>query len=136
MSQAPGRVHGLVAGLLLAVGSAGCGSPESVSLETLVIRDSLYVSPGTGAPFTGPVHRLFPGEEGRVELVGRLEEGVWNGELTVHHSEGGIRYQGRLVDGTPCGAWVANRGGGEEGTLYEELVREIESLAVYPACPD
>lgn len=122
--------------LLAALLVAGCRPEPRVALESLVVRDSVYFEPASGEPFTGRVYRSFPDDPDRVELEGRLEGGTWNGELTVYHPGGSIRYQGRLADGRPCGAWVENREEGEELSLYEELVREIESMGLYPACPD
>lgn len=125
-----------VVAALAALAVGACGSEPRVALESLEVRDSVYVQPATGEPFTGRVYRTFADDPDRVELEGRLERGTWNGELTVYHAGGSIRYQGRLADGAPCGAWVENREGGEELSLYEELVREIESMGLYPPCPD
>lgn len=122
--------------LLLALLLTGCGPEPRVALDTLVLRDSLYLAPGSLEPFTGRVFRVFADDPEQVELEGRLEEGTWNGELTVYHPGGRIRYQGRLAGGAPCGAWVENRDESDEGSLYDELVREIESMGLYPACPD
>ena len=69
-------------------------------------------------------------------LEGSLRDGLWEGELTVYHESGRIRYQGRLSRGAPCGAWVENRDDEPAGSLSRELKQEIESMGLYPPCPD
>jgi antitoxin component YwqK of YwqJK toxin-antitoxin module len=134
VSRAGRTLRTFLVALVPAVGPGGCGEEERVPLDSLVLRDSLYLDAGTGAPFTGFVARRF--EDGALQLEGRLEDGTWNGELTVWHPGGSVRYQGRLVDGAQCGAWVENRDEGEETSVYEELKREIESMGLYPPCPE
>ncbi len=134
-----GRMGGLaLGGLTLAVGLvlAGCSGPGSGrDLATLEVRDSLYMDAENDRAWTGPVYRDFPDTTGR-QLEGRLREGRFQGELTVWHRDGRIRYQGRLHRGRPCGAWLENRESEPGGSLYEELVQDIESMGLYPACPD
>ncbi len=47
-----------------------------------------------------------------------------------------MRYQGELVDGEHCGAWLEDRGENPPADLPTEVMEEIESLAMYPECPD
>ena len=96
--------------VVLLVGTIyGCVGPRAADLDDLVLRDSTYLVAETLEPFTGRVVRHFASEPDRVQLEGTLREGAWEGELTVYHESGRVRYQGRLSAGTPCGAWVENR---------------------------
>lgn len=121
----------LVAGLA----ALSCGGGPPADLGTLVLRDSTYLEPETLEPFSGAVVRYFPGDSAGVQIEGRLDEGVWHGELTVYHPSGRIRYQGRLHRGAPCGAWVENREDEPAGSVYQMLRQEIESMGLYPECP-
>ncbi|GMV08030.1 MAG: hypothetical protein AMXMBFR53_43050 [Gemmatimonadota bacterium] len=127
------RARLLLPGLLLA---AACLTSRPTDLDTLVRQDSTYVTPGTLEPFSGPVVRFFEGGEGKVQLEGTLEDGVWEGELTVFHESGRVRYQGRLAHGTPCGAWVENRDDEPVESVYQMLKQEIESMGLYDPCPE
>jgi hypothetical protein len=118
---------------LLLAGACFQGRPAN--LDTLVLQDSTYLAPGTREPFTGRVVRYFPGDSGRVQIEGTLRDGTWEGELTVYHRSGRIRYQGRLAGGAPCGAWTENREDAEAGNLYLLLKQDIESMGIYPPCP-
>ncbi len=123
--------------VVLLVGTIyGCVGPRAADLDDLVLRDSTYLVAETLEPFTGRVVRHFASEPDRVQLEGTLREGAWEGELTVYHESGRVRYQGRLSAGTPCGAWVENRDDEPSGTVYQELRREIESMGIYPPCPE
>lgn len=124
----------VLAGALL-VGTA-CADGAPADLDVLVLRDSTYLTPGTLEPFTGRVVRYFPGDGAKVQIEGRLEEGTWEGELTVYHESGRIRYQGRLAAGSPCGAWVENREDEAAESLYRMLKQDIESMGIYPPCPE
>jgi len=127
------RLLPAVAALLLA---AACLPSRPTDLETLVRQDSTYLTPGTLEPFSGPVVRFFEGGEGKVQLEGTLEDGVWEGELTVYHESGRVRYQGRLAHGAPCGAWVENREDEPAEGVYQMLKQEIESMGLYEPCPE
>lgn len=117
-------------------GVVSCGGPEPVDLDVLVIRDSLYVEPGSGMPYTGPVFRDFPdGGEGP-QLEGALREGEWHGEIRVYHPNGRIRYLGSFDMGSMCGPWTENADSTAGQSVYEELLDEIESLGMYPPCPE
>ena len=122
--------------LVLALFPLGCSSPPARDLDSLVLQDSTYVVPETLEPFSGNVFKSFPDRPEDMQLRGTLREGTWNGELTVYHATGRIRYQGMLVDGTQCGAWIENRDASRPESVYEELTQEIESLGLYPTCPD
>ncbi len=115
---------------------AACSRGYPTELGTLVQKDSTYLAPGTLLPFSGPVVRHFAGAPDKVQIQGTLENGTWEGELTVYHVSGRIRYQGRLSAGAPCGAWVENREDKEAGSLYLMLKQDIESMGIYPECPD
>lgn len=120
----------------LVVAAPGCVGARPTDLATLVQQDSTYLTPGTLAPFSGAVVRYFPDAPGLVQLEGSLENGTWNGELTVYHRSGRIRYQGSLSRGAACGVWVENRKDEAVESLYRELKREIESMGVYTPCPE
>jgi antitoxin component YwqK of YwqJK toxin-antitoxin module len=101
-----------------------------------VLQDSTYFEPETMEPFTGEVFRLFDKDPEAVQLTGFLQRGLWNGEMTVYYPNGRMRYQGELVDGERCGAWLENRDENPPADLLTEVMEEIESLAMYPQCPD
>jgi hypothetical protein len=124
------------ASLLLVLFSLACGVPPARNLDSLVLQDSTYLDSETLEPFSGDVFKTFPERPEDIQLTGSLLDGMWNGELTVYHATGRIRYQGRLVDGTQCGAWIENRESAVPESVYEELTQEIESLGLYPPCPD
>ena len=75
-------------------------------------------------------HRDRPGCAISIGLASRV------GELTVYYPSGRMRYQGELVDGEHCGAWLEDRGENPPADLPTEVMEEIESLAMYPECPD
>ena len=122
--------------LLLTVAlAAACGPAAGRDLRELVVRDSTYFEPETLEPYTGVVFRTFPGEPAIIELRGSLREGTWDGELTIYHRTGRVRFQGEMSRGAQCGAWVENAPEESPGSLYEEIVAEIEDLSLYPECP-
>ncbi|MDX1495095.1 MAG: hypothetical protein R3253_13585 [Longimicrobiales bacterium] len=125
-------------GLLLVLGLFlwGCGGAEPRDLTTLAVVDSLYVAPEMGEPFTGPVYRDFADQPGMRQLEGALEEGVWHGELRVYHPNGRVRYMGSFHRGDRCGPWTENADSTRNQSIYEDLVDEIESLGIYPPCPE
>lgn len=114
---------------------SSCAGAPPVDLDSLVREDSTYLAPGTLEPFSGPVVRYFEEDPARVQLEGVLSEGVFEGELTVYHASGRVRYQGRLSRGAPCGAWVENREDEAAASVYEALKQEIESMGLYDPCP-
>jgi hypothetical protein len=120
--------------LLGVAGGVACGGPEPMDLNALVVRDSLYVEPESGVPYTGPVFRDFPDAEG-VQIEGALREGEWDGEIRVYHPNGRIRYMGSFDMGSMCGPWTENADSARNESVYEDLVDEIESLGMYPPCP-
>jgi len=128
----------------------GC-TQEPRDLAQLMVTDSLYVDPATGAPFSGPVVSYIdpgdrsaggeagdvPGQEVKrrwVQIEGTLREGVWDGELVVYHPNGRVRYMGSFARGERCGPWVENADSTPTLSTYEELVREVESMGLYPPC--
>jgi len=123
---------------MLVVGAAlaACDRVETRNLESLEIRDSIYVDAATGLPFTGAVYRSFEGDPGRLELEGFLLDGAWDGELRVYHPNGRIRYMGSFDRGDRCGAWTENADSAGSESVYEELVDVVESLGIYPPCPE
>lgn len=139
MTRRPGLV-GRMAALLLwggIVSLAGACSDDARprDLSTLAVVDSLYVDPGSGEPFSGPVFRPFPSDPDRTQIEGRLLEGTWDGEFRVYHGNGRIRYMGSFDAGSRCGPWTENIDSTRSGSVYEELLDEIESLGMYPPCP-
>jgi hypothetical protein len=117
---------------LLFVG--GCGEPDARSLDELTVVDSVYVDPESGEPFTGGVVRHFARPDSAVQLRGTLLRGVWHGELIVYHPNGRVRYMGTFAAGERCGPWVENADSLPTENAYEELVREVESMGLYPPC--
>ena len=96
------------------------------------MRDSLYVDPGTGEAFSGPVFRSFESDPERVQVEGALLGGAWEGELTVYHSNGRIRYMGSFRGGERCGPWTENADSTPVGSALDMLVREVETMGLYP----
>ena len=114
----------------------GCSVEPPSELGTLVLRDSTYLAPETLEPFSGRVLRHFADAPDKVQVEGTLANGTWEGELTVYHRSGRIRFQGRLAAGVRCGAWVENREDVELTSVYETLIQDVESMGIYPDCPE
>lgn len=125
---------GLTLGVLML--GASCRAVGTTDLGTLVRRDSSYLDPSTLKPFSGKVVRHFSDAPEKVQIEGTLRDGIWEGELTVYHKSGRIRYQGRMSKGAPCGAWLDNRVDASAGSMFDELKRDLQSMGVYPPCPD
>jgi hypothetical protein len=100
-----------------------------------MVVDSLYVD-SAGVAWSGPVFRNFPADPDRVQLKGSLRAGLWNGELVVYHANGRVRYMGSFARGERCGPWTENADSLPTHNAYDELVREVESMALYPPCDD
>ncbi len=124
-----------VLALFVITWSAACSIARPTDLSTLVQRDSIYLDPSTRTPHSGPVFRHFRDDPAKVQIEGTLKHGVWEGEMTVYHASGRIRYQGRLSAGAPCGAWVENQSDEVAGTVFQELQQQINSMGLYPPCP-
>ena len=121
--------------LLSAVLSASaCSGYEGTDLAALDVVDSLYVVPETLEPFSGPIVRFFEEPSDRVELEGGLRDGVFDGELVVYHRNGRVRYMGSFREGARCGPWTENADSTATGGVYEDLLREVETLGLYPPC--
>lgn len=113
-----------------------CVDVEPMDLNGLVVRDSVYVTPETGVPYTGPVFREFPdGAEG-LQIEGALSDGEWDGEIRVYHPNGRIRYIGSFDRGRMCGPWTENADSTGNESVYEDLLDEIEGLGMYPPCSE
>jgi len=110
----------------------GCGEAPR-DLNELTVMDSVYVDEVTGSQWTGPVYRDFEEVEG-TELEGALVQGAWHGDLTVYHPNGRIRYMGSFYQGERCGAWTENTDSVDLGSVYQALIREMETMALYPPC--
>ena len=123
--------------LLVAFMASACSalSPER-DLTELVLQDSTYLTPDAMVPYTGDVFKYFPDNRGKVQLRGHLRDGTWNGELTVYHPNGRIRYLGQLAAGVKCGVWTENMDPNPPESLYRELKQEVERMGLYPACPE
>ncbi len=119
--------------VLLALG--GCQAPTR-ELTELIVQDSTYLDPETMLPFSGRVFRDFSGTGGGRQLDATMRDGTWEGELTVFHEGGRIRYQGEMSGGARCGAWVENENPTEPESVYEAIKEDLESLVMYPECPD
>jgi len=124
----------LSAGLVGLVGSCGGAAPQD--LQDLSLRDSLYVNPSTGLPFSGPVFKPFPDIPEQVQLEGSLRDGFWEGELVVYHANGRVRYMGSFAEGARCGPWTENADSVATESVYDQLVREVESMGLYPPCEE
>ena len=98
------------------------------------MADSAYLVPESRAPYSGRVFRMFESEPSRVQLEGALLDGVWDGDLVVYHPNGRVRYFGTFVRGERCGAWTENADSVAVESVYDELVREIETMGLYPSC--
>ena len=114
---------------------AGCQGPPR-ELTELVVQDSTYLDPETMLPFSGRVFRNFPGEDGAPQLEAVMRDGTWEGELTVFHETGRVRYQGEMSGGARCGAWVENESPTEPESFYEAIKEDLESLVMYEECPE
>jgi len=122
--------------LVLALASTACKDRlQTVPLDTLVLRDSVYLDPETLKPFTGRAEKAFEDDPGQIQLRGELADGLWNGEIVVYHASGRIRYMGFLANSEKCGEWVENRDDEPPVDVMAELKQEIESLGIYPPCP-
>ena len=136
MKYVPMRIRVLFS-VLASVTLLGCTELQPArDLNELVVRDSTYLEPETLQPFTGQVVRVFEDDPDQIQLQGSLRDGVWQGELTVYHPTGRIRYQGELTEGTQCGAWTENMDPEPPEDVLSELKQEIESMGLYPPCPD
>ena len=128
--------------VLALVASAGIVSCRGIDvraprdLSELVVRDSLYFDPVASEPYTGPVFRPFRDDPTRNEVVGRLVGGAWHGEMVVYHASGRVRYMGTFDHGERCGPWTENKFDREPEGLLDELRTEIETLGMYPPCPE
>ena len=119
--------------LLVCALFVGCAGPPRV-LDELVVVDSLYIEPATGEPWTGSVVRYFEDEPEKVQIEGGLLDGAWHGELVVYHPNGRVRYMGSFVNGERCGPWTENADSTSLESVYEALIREVESMGIYPPC--
>ncbi len=119
--------------VVLVAFSLGCAGPPS-DIAQLVLQDSVYFDQETMEPFSGSVFKPFEDDPDAIQFSGFLENGRWNGEMTVYFSNGRIRYQGELLDGERCGTWLENRDEQEPGDLLSQVMEEIESLAMYAPC--
>lgn len=121
----------LLSAFLLAT---ACSGHERTDLAALAVVDSLYVVPETLEPFSGPIVRYFEEPSDLVELEGGLRDGVFDGELVVYHPNGRVRYLGSFRDGQRCGPWTENADSTESGSVYDQVMREVETLGLYPPC--
>jgi len=120
---------------VVALGASACQELTSRDLSELTVRDSTSFHPESLEPYNGAVYRRFADNPEQVLLTGVLRNGTWNGEMTVYHPSGRVRYQGEMANGTQCGGWLENEDDTEVDDAFEEIKRELESLAIYPACP-
>ncbi len=111
-----------------------CLAPPVQPLDDLTVVDSVYVDPATEQPYSGLVERRFEDDSTTVQIRGELAGGVWDGELIVYHPNGRVRYMGSFVDGKQCGPWIENADSTPTLNAYEDLVREVESMGMYPPC--
>lgn len=112
-----------------------CAQTPPREITELVVRDSTYLDPETMLPYSGRVFHSFPGEDGRIQLEATLRDGTWEGEFTIYHETGRLRYEGEMSGGTQCGAWSENENPVEPESVYEAIKEDLESLVIYPDCP-
>jgi len=122
----------VLAGLFVILG--GCAAAESQDLAQLTVRDSTYLDPGTGLPYSGSVHQPFADTSG-IQLRGTLADGTWIGQLTVYFPSGRVRFEGEMANGGPCGGWIENERDVDPESELLDLKRELEAIVMYPACP-
>ncbi|MEM7417812.1 MAG: hypothetical protein AAF389_20145 [Gemmatimonadota bacterium] len=103
-------------------------------LADLTVVDSVYIDPESGAPWSGPVVRYFEDDPELVQVEGTLLDGTWHDDFVVYHVNGRIRYMGSFNRGDRCGAWTENADSTELGSVYEALLREVETMGMYPPC--
>ena len=120
---------------LLAPALLACVPAPTRNLEELIIQDSTYLDPASMLPYSGRVVRHFPGEDSLLQLEASLSDGTWEGELTVYHESGRVRYQGEMSGGAQCGGWIENENPAEPETVYQAITEDLESLVIYPECP-
>lgn len=130
----PARLLPLPVLIVVCFLAAACAEGRARALDELSVVDSLYVDPVTGQPFTGSVSRRFDEDSTAIQIEGRLLEGVWDGEMIVYHPNGRVRYMGNFENGDRCGAWIENADSLPLDNVYEELVREVETMGLYPPC--
>ena len=130
---AAGRSRVVLAALVL-LALFACGRTPPREIGELVVRDSTYLDPETLLPYSGRVFRDFPGEDGGTQLEATLRDGTWEGEFTIYHETGRIRYEGEMSGGSQCGAWVENDSPVEPESVYEAIKEDLESLVIYPDC--
>lgn len=118
---------------LLLASAASCGGTPPRDLGELSVVDSIYVD-AMGSPYTGPVFRSSPDPVHRVQIEGSLRDGLWEGELVVYHANGRVRYMGSFAAGERCGPWTENADSVAVESVYDQLVREVESMGLYPPC--
>ena len=115
---------------------SACSGPTPRSLDELVVRDQTYLDPETLEPYSGPVFRSFPSPDEGVQVRATLRDGTWEGLLTVYHPTGRVRLQGEMSAGAQCGGWVEDDRPTAPESLYEEIKQDLESIVMYPACPE
>ena len=121
---------------LLTMALCACTPTLTRDLDDLIVEDSTYLDPGTMLPYSGRVVRYFRGEERVRQVEATLRDGTWEGELTVYHSSGRVRYQGEMSAGAQCGGWIENENPTEPESVYQAIREDLESLVMYPECPD
>ena len=120
--------------LSASLSAAACSGHERTDLAALDVVDSVYVMPETLEPFSGAIVRYFEEPSDQVQLEGGLRDGVFDGDLVVYHPNGRVRYMGSFRDGERCGPWTENADSTETGNVYAEVMREVETLGLYPPC--
>ena len=103
------RILSLI-GVVLVV---GCGGPETRDLRTLREVDGLYMNPGDGQPYSGPVF----GENNGKRMTGSLRDGTWDGPFESYHENGQLRRMGTYKDGVEDGPVEEYY---DNGQLYEK----------------
>jgi len=103
------RILSLI-GVVLVV---GCGGPEPRDIQTLQELNGLYMIPGDGQPYSGPVF----GENNGKRMAGSLRDGKWDGPFESYHENGQLRRRGTYKDGVEDGPVEEYY---DNGQLYEK----------------
>ena len=113
----------------------GCKKKIIFDNVTLEIRDSIYVDPETGTPYSGKVVSTRPDEEGRSKgMEGFLKNGKWHGKSIYYYNDGvwlngvtkieTVNNNGIRIEET---SWYQNgKKAGE--TKYEKGIQKIKTL--------
>lgn len=107
---------GAVVSLIL-LGAIGCSEPNPRPRGDLVRQGSLYLSPETLEPYSGPVFTTSQGSPPRIEQRASLRDGHYDGPFEWYFGKGQLSLRELYRDGRKEGPyeWYF-----ENGQLYEQ----------------